>query len=90
MVEVGQIPEVVLQSLQGLLSNHLVNMHKLLQLFVKILIIDGRIRSNAGHQEVRNVDCDLEESEALQVFLGFLGEVHWRRQKLSQSKVTRT
>ena len=33
--EVGQVPEVVLQNLQGLLSNHFINISEFLQLLVE-------------------------------------------------------
>ena len=67
---------MALQSLQGILTNHFISITELLQLFVKTEIIIGRIRSCTGHQKVRNVDGDLEESEALQVLDGFLAVVH--------------
>ena len=51
--EVRQVPEVALQNLIGLLSNHFINISEFLQLLVESYIIDGHNRSNAGHQEMR-------------------------------------
>ena len=46
-------------------------------LFMKTEIVDGCIRSNTGHQKLRNVDGDMEQSEALQLLDDFLAAVHF-------------
>ena len=63
---------MALQCLQGLLTNHLISISELLKLFMKTEIVDGCIRSNTGHQKLRNVDGDMEQSEALQLLDDFL------------------
>ena len=69
--ELGQIPEVALQSLQSFLCQDFIVLPELPKLLVESEIVHSSIRSAAGHQKVRNVDSNMEES------FSFLGEVEF-------------
>ena len=60
------------ESFQSFVSNHLVNVLVLQKILVEFEVIVGSIRACGRHEEVRDVELDVESSKSSEDILSFL------------------